>query len=270
MRRTVWGAVAASVALAGAVTAAPAAQATAAPAQRPTAAPWAAVIAMARHAVYGITVGDADWWGWVWTGTGFEEQPPDGALLDVSAGHVVTRPWGSTFVRWSKLGILLPGSTTPLTGTTMYKLGDTYLWTHDDTVIYNTDQGAGYATGALTLGNWQTLTVGEPLLVLGNRMGTWSQTGEAQASFCTYSGLYATTITDDAAFPGRRPMLALWCPQAGPTHGDSGSPVITPVGQVVGVFLSGSPHWGYAMPLNPQDGLPVDRSPVQTITRAVW
>jgi len=114
--------------------------------------------------------------------------------------------------------------------------------------------------GSVPLGNFNALRAGDPLLVLGNRSGLWDANGYrpfAQAGIYIGAQANLSESTEGAHWPGTTIPLVLDI--AGNFKpGDSGGPVLNPMGQVVAVFVAINPAGtvGFAVPLDPATGVP--------------
>jgi len=253
-----------------------AAQATAAPPD------WTAIAQQAEHAVYALEVGHAVPLDLIagypsWLGTGFQVRTPSGQTLEITACHLVcyqtkTGNWTS----WAQV-FVAPIGTAGFLHPDTFTASDTAMFTNVDvaesahapqrriTRLLALVRGGDPAVrGYLALGDYAALPIGTQLLVLGNRSGGWDANGYRPfPQVGTYvgqeEGLHEAS--DNSAFPSLTlpDVLAI---TGSFRPGDSGAPVIDETGRVVGVFVAANQYMGFAVPLDPNSGTPVDGMPV--------
>ena len=193
-----------------------------------------------------------------WVGTGFAMTLATGQVVDVTAGHVVSY-WSTRkvwYAPWPQIYTVMPGGSA-VRRYRLFSASDRSLYIPDDVCEADPTTGGNPQT-SLVLGNYQHLTPGESLLVIGNRHNSWAQDGQPVVSGATFFGLQ-TNVQENASpsgWPGGTvpDVLAFWTDAA---SGDSGAPVVDANGHVVGVFIMVGAAYGYAVPLNPQTGMPV-------------
>jgi len=244
---------------------------------------WQAVANRAAPAVYALEVGHAipfrlEATAPDWLGTGFQMRLPDGTLEEVTAGHVVGYDTGSSWKTWGEAFVAPIGTTgywhvasfRP-SNTTVYWPADCAISTHiiqrRSVVDYEVWRyGSDPAVrGSIPLGDYAALVPGEQLLVLGNRSGDWDFHDDRPfVQVGTYEGTQQDVYesSDNPAWPS--PTIPEALVIAGSFKpGDSGAPVINAQGQVVGVLAAVNDYEGFAVPLEPGTGLPVDGTAVQ-------
>lgn len=247
---------------------------------------WPVVVVQDSPAVYAIGTGhdfplDLAASPPQWFGTGFQLLV-HGRLEEVSACHVVCyqAPGQAAWRMWPQIDIGPLGSADlhlsyhafgPAT-TTLYPNADVAISTavpmqHSVVITYTAPKPVIGTT--LLLGNFMALRRGERLLVLGNPGGTWTG-ARPTATYFVYLGRVSDqpeSMNPAADFPARVLPVALWMRGHG-IEGMSGGPVIAPDGRVVGVFVAAGGGFGYAIPLDPEDGRPVGGVGVKAVGRA--
>jgi hypothetical protein len=228
---------------------------------------WWAIIGAARPAIYGF--GETTWWSHLlsdtplWYGTGFEAKTTLGSVVDYTAAHIVVNFPSHRLIEYPMMEAAWNGSRRYVV-TEEFKPGYVQYWPHSDVVMYDAYEWASWVPDnghPLPLGSIATVAKGTPLLILGNADGEWSQTGMAGAYHGTYVGPQGPFTESGSSRADPSTIVADFAIQTpyrdGIAGGASGSPVITPAGQVVGVVIAASPYMVYASPLNPETGYPV-------------
>lgn len=207
-----------------------------------------------------------------WYGTAYLLWSPDGGLRLVTAGHLPGYLDGGRWYLWRAIGLRAYGAEGWAMGT--FLPDSTRLYPYADTAESTAIPSAPGTGGnvcrslgtcpavshALLLGNWKSLRIGQPLAILGNPEDRWLRQGDhALLQVGTYLGKVpqALELSDNPHFPTvRLPLaLALYLPSC--RGGDSGSPVITLQGRVVGTLTACGGGTGFAVPLAYPSGLPV-------------
>jgi S1-C subfamily serine protease len=120
---------------------------------------------------------------------------------------------------------------------------------HDIAVL----QLAGGGLPAANIGNSDTLTVGEPIVSLGNAGGVG---GAPSAEPGTISALNQTVSANDALTGSTETLNGLIQLNAGIRPGDSGGPTVNSANQVIGMNTAASQNYhlgrgqGFAIPIN--------------------
>jgi hypothetical protein len=256
---------------------------------------WSVVVRRSQGAVYALSVGHP-----VplrlssappqWLGTGFQLLVPNvdtwaggGAyrVVEVTACHLACNALGhGRYTSWGQVFVAPVGTSGYLhpnafswRNTTFYPNADVAISTH---VIQRRSQvdltpfryGHDPAVrGYLHLGNFSALRPGDPVLVLGNAGGRWVAYGNRPLPTpLTYLGLWAHVCYQTGDIPLWPAQTCLPEALAFSGHvipGDSGSPVLSAQGSVVGVLVAASPDTAFAVPLDPVSGAPVGGVPVQ-------
>lgn len=237
--------------------------------------PWASVVQRDLPAVAAIQEGGSflDLWSFppTWYGTAFAMQLPTGPIRLVTASHLPGWYNQGQWYLWRDSALVADGQQAGVGGA--FVPWDTWLYPDADVAESFYMPPAVFTQGlacqqlgtcpaipaSIPLGNYRQLRWGEPLAILGNPHGVWRAHGDhARFQRAWYRGIVRQFYAgSEANFPNAIVPVTLQMRLPSCVPGDSGSPVLDPQGQVVGVLVACFPPDGYATPLAYPSGYPV-------------
>jgi hypothetical protein len=241
-----------------------------------TSVPWGPVVRQSLPAVVAVEAGRVGWADLYtrpsWFGTGYLLALPQGGTRLITAAHLAADLDGGRWYLWRAIGLRadrapgwVMGAFTPQS-TQLYPFADTA----ESAAIPPAPGTSGSAcpslgtcpavTVALPLGHWRRLRIGEPVAVLGNPQNHWLAQGDhalLQTGYFLGMVPHGLEVSEDPHFPTVRLPLALDLYLRSCAPGDSGSPVLTLDGSVVGTLTACGDGTGFAVPLSYPGGTPV-------------